>query len=86
MFERVKTKKVLNITIEFRRIDKIPFDPSYFVPQLHSDQLNISIHHLCQINGHIYNDCTHNDVSVYPQIIVKAKSSLRYSWRILKKN
>ena len=45
------------VTITFGTIEKVPIHPSYGVPQIHFDQLNVIAHHLHELKGHPLSDC-----------------------------
>ena len=84
--KEAQTKQVATIDIDFGTIDKVPLHPSYGVPQLHFDQLNVIAHHLHDMNGFTCPDCTNADATSCPQVIAKAASSPRFTRRILQQH
>ena len=52
LIKKSRKLKATDVKVIFGTIDKIPLHPSYGVPQMHFDQLNVVAHHLHQMKGY----------------------------------
>ena len=72
------------VTITFGTIEKVPIHPSYGVPQIHFDQLNVIAHHLHELKGHPLSDCNNEHFNICIPKINKVESTPRFTRRYLK--
>ena len=72
-----------HVKVVFGTIEKVSLHPTYGVPQMHFDQLNVIAHHLHQMKGHECHNCTHPTGMKCVTHVKKAKSAQRFTRRVL---
>ena len=72
-----------HVVVVFGTIGKVPLHPTYGVPQMHFDQLNVIAHHLHQMKGYECQHCTDRTGMKCEAHVNKAKSAQRFTRRVL---
>ena len=84
IIKNMRINKESKVTIIFGTVDKVPIHPSYGVPQIHFDQLNVIANHLHELKGNQLPDCNNGHTSTSIPTISKAQSTPRFTRRFLK--
>ena len=83
IIQKCRKSNQKHVKVVFGTIEKVSLHPTYGVPQMHFDQLNVIAHHLHQMKGHECHNCTDPTGMKCVAHVKKAKSAQRFTRRVL---